>query len=118
MKMKIKDVNKVCIVDIEGNSVSKSDLIDLKRLFREKASKKRIGIDLNKVLNIRHDFLDFLKESSSQKKLSLFNINNEVYLLLFVSRYDKYVNIYLNEDDFYKDKRCIVYRRLKLLKSA
>lgn len=116
--MKIKDVNKVCIVDIEGNSVSKSDLIELKRLFRDKASKRRIGIDLNRVLNIKHEFLDFLKESSLKKKLSLFNVNNEVYLLLFVSRYDKYVNIYLNEDDFYQDKRCIVYRRLKLLKSA
>lgn len=116
--MKIKDVSKVCIIDIDSNSISKSDLIKLKRLFVQKALKKRIGIDLKKVMDIKHDFLEFLQECSFKQKLSLFNVNNETYLLLFVSKYDKYVNIYLNEQDFYEDKRCIVYRRLKLLKSA
>ena len=90
--MKIRDVDKVCIVDIAGKTVSQSDLIELKRLFK--------------------------KEASFKQKLSLFNANNEVYLLLFVSKTDRYVNIYLNENDFYEDKHCIVYRRLKLLKSA
>ena len=116
--MKIKDVSKVCIVDIEGNSISEADLIELKRLFKLKAEKKRIGIDLRKVLYLKPDFLDFLYKSSKKQKLSIFNANNEVYLMLFISRCDKYVNIYLNEDDFYRDKNCIVYRRLKLLKTA
>lgn len=116
--MKIRDVDKVCIVDIAGKTVSQSDLIDLKKLFFEKASKQRIGINLEKVLSINHDFINFLQESSFNQKLSVFNANNEVYLLLFVSKNDKYVNIYLNENDFFEDKHCIVYRRLKLLKSA
>lgn len=116
--MKIKDVDKVCVVDIDGDSISKTDLIELKRLFRQRAELKRIGIDLKKVLNVNHDFLDFLQESSFKQKLSIFNVNNEVYLLLFVSKNDEHVNIYLNEEDFYADKRRIVYRRLKLLKTA
>lgn len=116
--MKIRDVDKVCIVDIAGKTVSQSDLIELKRFFKKEASKRRIGINLEKVLNIEHEFLNFLQESSFKQKLSLFNANNEVYLLLFVSKTDRYLNIYLNEKDFYEDKHCIVYRRLKLLKSA
>lgn len=118
MKMKIKDVDKVCVVDIDGIAISKTDLIELKRVFRQKAEQKRIGINLKKVLNVNHDFLEFLQDTSSKQRLSLFNVNNEVYLLLFVSHNDEHVNIYLNEEDFYADKRRIVYRRLKLLKSA
>ena len=116
--MKIRDVDKVCIVDISGNVISQSDLIKFKRLFKERVNKQRIGINLEKVLSINHDFIEFLQESCFKQKLSIFNANNEVYLLLFVSKTDKYVNIYLNEEDFFEDKHCIVYRRLKLLKSA
>lgn len=116
--MKIKDVDKVCIVDIAGNAISKADLIELKKLFEKKAFKKRIGINMKNVLEIEHNFLEFLERCSNKQKLSVYNVNNEVYLMLFILRYDKYVNIYLNEEDFYNDKKCIVYRRLKLLKKA
>lgn len=116
--MKIKDVDKVCIVDIAGNAISKSDLIELKKIFEKKVLKKRIGINLKNVLNTGHEFLDFLEQCCEKQKLSVFNVNNEVYLMLFILKYDKYVNIYLNEEDFYSDKKCIVYRRLKLLKKA
>ncbi len=116
--MKIKDVDKVCIVDMAGNAVSKSDLIELKKLFKRKVFKRRIGINLKNVADVDSNFLDFLKESSTQDKLSIYNVENEVYLLLFVLHYDEHVNIYLNEEDFFLDKKSIVYRRLKLLKAA
>ena len=117
--MKIKDVDKVCVVDIAGNAISKQDLIELKKLFNQKALKKRIGINLKNILEIDNEFLEFLEESGKKRKLSVYNVNNDVYLMLFVLRYEQYVDIYLNEEDFFSDKNCIVYRRLKLLpKSA
>lgn len=117
--MKIKDVDKVCVVDIAGNAISKQDLIELKKLFNQKAFKKRIGINLKNILEIDNEFLEFLEESGKKRKLSVYNVNNDVYLMLFVLRYEQYVDIYLNEEDFFSDKNCIVYRRLKLLpKSA
>lgn len=116
--MKIKDVNKVCIVDIAGNAISKSDLINLKRLFKENVFEKRIGINLKNVSSLEPQFLEFIKKTSETEKLSIFNVDNEVYLLLFITKHDKHVSIYLNEEDFCADKNSIVYRRLKIVKNA
>lgn len=116
--MKIKDVDKVCIVGIAGKAILKSDLIKLKKLFRLKNASTRIGINLGNITATNTDFLELLKETSFERKISVFNVKHEIYLTLFISQYDRFVDIYINEDDFIKEKRCIVYRRLKLLKSA
>lgn len=116
--MSIRDVDKVCIVDIAGKAVSQSELIKLKKLFKDKASEMRIGINLKNVSYIDYDFISFLQECSFKQKLSVFNLKNDIYLFLFVSKADKYTHIYLDENDFVEEKRSIVHRRLKLLKSA
>lgn len=116
--MKTKDVNGVCIVDVEADSISTASLRDLKNLFKEKSNKKRIGLNLGDVKTLNHDFLDFLKNSAVLNKISLYNLTTEAYLMLFVSKYDNYADIYLDEADFIAEKRPIVYRRLKLLKTA
>lgn len=116
--MKIRDVDKICIVDIAGTKISESNLKKLKKILAQRVSLMRIGINLKGVISVNHDFLDFLRESSFKQRLSLFNACNDVYLLLFVSQTDKYVDIYLDENDFINNKRLIIYRRLKLLKSA
>ena len=118
MKMKTKDVNGVCIVDIEEDSISTASLKDLKNLFKERSNKKRIGLNLGDVKTLKHDFLDFLKDAASINKISLYNLTNDAYLMLFISKYDAYADIYLDEADFITKKRPIIYRRLKLLKSA
>ena len=116
--MKIRDVDGVCIADIEKNVVSQSELEKLKQLFKAKSAQKRIGINLENVSFLDYDFIHFLKEASLKHKLSIFNVNTDVYLFLFVSESDKYVNIYLNCSDFISDRNSVVYRRFKLLKSA
>ncbi len=116
--MRIRDVDRVCIVDIAGKAVSQSELIKLKKLFKDKASKMRIGINLENVSSIDYDFISFLQECAFKQKLSICSLKTDVYLFLFVSKADRYVDIYLNEDDLCQEKRSIVNRRLKLLKSA
>lgn len=116
--MKTKEVNGVCLVDIEANDISAEDVIALNNLYEKKGLKKRIGIDLKYIETIKHDFWDFLISVANKGKVSLYNVPNDVYLMLFISKYDAYVDMYLNEMDFISSKNSIVYRRLKLLKSA
>ena len=116
--MKTKDVNGVCLVDIEGNAISPADVTSLWHIYAHKGAKKRIGINLKNVVAVKQDFFDFLVRTANKEKISLFNISNDVYLMLFISRFDKYVDMYLDERDFIAAKNNIVYRRLKLLKSA
>lgn len=116
--MNIRDVDGVCIADITGNVVSQFELKELKKLYKTKAARKRIGINLESVNSINYDFLLFIQECAFKQKVSLFNVAVDVYMMLFISHSDKYINIYLDENDFINNKRSIVYRRLKLLKSA
>lgn len=116
--MKTKDVNGVCLVDIEENAISPAAVTTLRHIYAQKGAKKRIGINLKNISAVKHDFLDFLMSVANKEKISLFNISNDVYLMLFVSKYDKYVDMYLDERDFISAKNSIIYRRLKLLKSA
>ncbi len=95
--MKTKDVNGVCLVDIEENAISPADITALKHICVRKGLKKRIGINLKNVVAVKHDFLEFLMSVANKEKISLFNIPNEIYLMLFVSRYDQYVDMYLDE---------------------
>lgn len=113
-----KDVNGVCLVGIEGNTISQADISALEHLYEQKGLKKRIGIDLKNVVSVKHDFFEFLINVANKEKVSLYNIPNDIYLMLFVSKYDKHVDMYLDERDFISAKNSIVYRRLKLLKSA
>lgn len=116
--MNIRDVEKTAIVDIAGNAMSQSELELIQELFEQKASGCRIAINLKNVDYITDDFIKLLKRYANEKKLSLFGLNNDIYLMLFITQSDKYADIYLNEQDFMQNKNIIVHRRLKLLKSA
>lgn len=117
--MIIKDVNKVCIVDIEGTTISQADMASLKALFEKKgSSRRRVGINLQNVASINHDFIEFITSSIARNKVSLYNVNNDIFLMLFVLKQDKNVNLYLNESDFINDENAIFYRRLRLVKAA
>ena len=116
--MNIRDAGYVRVVDIEGNTISQQDIKNIKNLFWEKDLKQRIGINLGQVNYIQDDFISLLKNISHKEKASVFNLNNDIYMLFFVLNADKYVDIYLDERDFCSQKNLLVYRRFKLLKSA
>lgn len=116
--MNIRDVDNVCIVDISGNDLSQADITKLRKLYKEKSVSTRIGIDFAQIKSVEPEFFALVKEAAGQKKLSVFNADSSVYLQLFVSQADRYLNLYLNERDFLEDKRSIVKRRLKVLKTA
>lgn len=116
--MNIRDAGDMRVVDIEGITISQQNIKEIKNLFKGKGSKQSIGLNLKGVTHINDDFVSFIKEISNKEKLSIFNVSNDIYLLLFVLKADKYVEIYLDERDFCSQKNLLVYRRLKLLKTA
>lgn len=117
--MKVKDVKGVCIVDIEGTVISAADIEKLRDLQKKNIRSKRIGVNMASVNSLDFNFLDYLKNSfDSGNKISLFNVNSDAFLSLFVLKYDQFTDIYMNETDFSAAKHSIVYRRFKLLKAA
>ena len=116
--MNIRDAGYARVVDIEGTTISQQDIKTIKNLFIEKDLRQRIGINLKQVNHINDDFIFLLKDISKIEKVSVFNLNNDIYLSFFVLNADKYVDIYLDERDFCSQKNLLIYRRFKLLKSA
>jgi hypothetical protein len=116
--MIVKDAENICIIVIEGNTISDTELTELEQFSKQKGLKIRIGIDLGNVKTVKAGFLEFLHRASLKKKVSIFNVNSDIYLMLFVMHYEQYTEIYLDERDFRMEKRNIVYRRLKILKAA
>ena len=116
--MEIKDVNKVCIIDIEGTTISKADIMELTTLITKKGFKKRVGINMQNILSINHDFIEFISSAPARNRISLFNVKNDVFLMLFVLKQDKNISLYLDQNDFAEDTNAIFYRRLRLVKAA
>lgn len=116
--MNIRDVGKTAVIEIAKDAINKTELEKIEEFLNKKTSKTRVAINLKNVNHIDYDFTCLLKKQAERAKLSLFGLNNDILLKLFVSQSDKLVNLYLDEQDFNSDKNAIVYRRLKLLKSA
>jgi len=116
--MNIRDVGKTAIIDIAKDVISVGELGIIEKLLEKNVSHKRVAIDLKHVKYIDIDFINLMKSYAVKNKVSLFNLNNDVYLMLFVHKADIFVDIYLDEFDFLKEKNSIVHRRLKLLKTA
>lgn len=109
--MKIKEVQNSTIADI-GKEIL-SDTQKLKEAI-DKSKGSRIGIDFSKVERVSLEFLEFIKKNIKKGELSFYNVNVDLYVLFFIMKMDKYINFYMSESDFVKDKQCIVNRQLKL----
>lgn len=116
--MNIRDVGKTAVVDIAKEAITTAELKEIEKLLQNKASNNRVAINLKNVRYIDFDFINLLKNNANKNKLSLINVNTDIYLMLFVHKADIYTDLYLDEFDFVKEKNSIVYRRLKVLKTA
>jgi len=116
--MNIRDVGKTAVIDITTDVISKAQLNEIEQFLKTKTVKTRVAINLKSVNFIDSDFTHLLQKQFESRKLSLFGLNNNIFLKLFVSQSDKLVDLYLDETDFLASKNIMVNRRLKLLKSA
>ena len=118
--MNIRDIGDFCIVDVCKDTISRADVLKLKKIFKRKEHVKRLGFDMCSVRYVECEFYSFIKDWYKERntKVSLFNAEVPVFLQFYTSNVDTWVNVYLDKNDFFADKRVIVRRRLKLLKSA
>lgn len=116
--MNIRDVGKTAVIDIAKDAITTVELGRIEKLLKNNGSNNRVAINLKNVRYLSIDFINLLKNTTTSNKLSLINLNTDVYLMLFVHKADSFVDIYLDENDFLREKNSIVYRRLKLLKTA
>ncbi len=118
--MKIRDIGNICIVDVCQNTISQSDVLNLVKILKEKPKIKRLGINMHGVRHVDCYFYTFVElwKEKRKNKISFFNTEIPVFLQFLVSGMDGFINIYLDKNDFFNDKRLIIKRRFKLLKSA
>ena len=115
MVVKIRDSGKECIIDILADEISIDLMHKIKEIISLKKSDERIAFNLLNISSLSHSFLDFIKKSDS--KISLFNIPLNIYLLLFIMKYDKIADLYMTENDFVINRHSIVNRDFKPVNS-
>ena len=118
--MNIRDIGDICIVDMCKETISQKDVRNIKRIFKAKPSTRRLGFNMRNVRHVDSSFYAFIKQWNKERntKIAFFNTELPVFLQFFTTGADILVNIYLDKADFCADKRVIVKRRLRLLKSA
>lgn len=74
----------------------------------------KIAFDMKSVNFVKEDFLNLLSMFKSSNKLNIFNIDAQIMALMMLRSYDKCVNIYADESDFWENSRAIVNRKFKV----
>ena len=118
MEISFTETKKGYILLLHSNALSVEWVFCLKNLLNTIVEGKTIALDLQHVECMCAEFLDFLKENSNRKKISLINLQAELFALLNLTEYDKFTNIFLNEIDYIEQKRALINRRFTLLDCA
>lgn len=74
----------------------------------------KIAFDMKSVKNVKEDFLQLIDIFKTNNKLSLFNIDSKLMALMLLRSYDKKVNIYADESDFWENSRAIINRKFRV----
>ena len=116
--MKIREFDDFAVIDLAQGYITEQDIIEMGTYYNKKYPNKRIAINTSNVSNFSLDFMEFLSLCARKNKISLFSLNNDIFLQLFISGINNCVDIYLDEQDFIEEKRLLVKRNLKLVKVA
>ena len=115
MKISCSENNTSCIFKLHSKVLTVELILRLKKFLDCLPNNKNIALNLQNVDNVCVEFLDFLKETSEQKKLSLINLQSELFVLLNLTRYDEFAHIFLNDIDFIEHKRALLNRRFSVI---
>jgi len=104
-----------CILSLHSSILTFDLVFKLEKMLSEIPSGKPIALNLHGVDCICVEFLEFLRETSSQKRLSLTSLQSELLVLLNLTNYDNFAPIFLSDVDFLEQKRALLNRRFSLL---
>ena len=87
-----------------------------KRIINKTIDEDRnIAIDLNYTSECSIEFIEELKSLATKKKISVFNIPSELFVLFNVMKLDKYLKIFVSELDFEENSRQIINRNFVII---
>lgn len=112
--MEIKDNNKVCIITPLSPKLDKREALRLIKEFQT-INNKSIALDLGFVQDCNLEFFNQIKEFASTRKLSLFNISSDMFVIINFFNLDKIFNLYVSELDFEEEKHQLLNRKFSLV---
>jgi len=115
MNISCHENSKGCILRLHSSILTFDLVFKLKKILNELPSDLPIALNLQDVDYICVEFLEFLRESSRFKSLSLTSLQSELLVLLNLTKYDNFAPIFLSDVDFLEQKRVLLNRRFSLL---
>lgn len=103
------------ILSLHSSELTVSVLEQLDFIVQKIPRKVPIALDFQNVNFICRDFFNFLKRISKKKNVSIINVNAELFALLDLTDYCKFVQVFTNEADFISNKRAIINRKFSIL---
>ena len=76
---------------------------------------KNVALNLKQFKFFNPQFIDIIKDLTSKKIISLTNTPLEVHALINLLQYDKYFDIYIDDESFLKDKHKIINRKFRIV---
>lgn len=111
--MEIRDNEKVCIF---APLSPKLDKYESSRILNKISKERReIALDLRFVQDCTIDFIEALKEIASSKKIGIFNIPSDIFVLFNIMQIDKTVKLFVCEPDFEENSRQLINRQFSLV---
>ena len=111
--MEIRDNDKICIM---APLTPKLDKIACDRLYKKIMNDYRnVAIDLSYVHECSIDFIENIKQIAKTKKIGIFNIPSDIFVLFNIMDIDKHADLYVSELDFKENQRTLINRKFSLV---
>lgn len=111
--MEIRENHSTCVFAPLSKILDREESL---RLIKNLQSEHRnIAIDLQHVNYCSLDFIEELTKITHQKKIGIFNIPSDIFVLFNVMGFDKAANLFVNEIDFSENKRQLINRKFSLV---
>lgn len=104
-----------CILKLHSSVVSLELISRLKKMIEQIPRGKKIALNFQNVEKISADFFDFIKEIAKNNKISIINLPAELFALLNLTNHNQFVYLFLDEADFFENKRLLVNRKFSVL---
>ena len=108
--MEIRSNENVCVIAPLSLKLDKFDKI----LDKIEDEKRYVALDLSFVQDCTIEFIEMLR-SLKTKKIGIFNIPSDIFVLFNIMNVDKFVELFVSENDFEEKRRRLINRNFKLI---
>ena len=111
--MEIRENDNLCIITPLCKRINE---YECSRIIKEITGELRdVALDLSCVQDCTIDFLEKLQNLCIKKKVGIFNISPDLFVLFNIMNLDKLAKIFVSELDFEEDTRQIINRKFEIV---